>query len=187
MALVPLGEVLLQFYVRGHVHRAIRDAGGQAAMESPCGDGVQVFSLASFPRQCWTGDRLQRHGLASDAHCALCSQHVEEIDHLLLACVYNREVWLIALQRWGWPHLALAVDAALIDWWLTVHEQVSKAHRPAFDSIVILMARSIWLQKNDRVFARTSLSPANLAHHIELVAEDCCRSKLVDTLKLFRE
>jgi hypothetical protein len=29
------------------------------------------------------------------------------------------------------------------------HKRVPKAHRPVFDSVVILVARTIWLQRND--------------------------------------
>jgi hypothetical protein len=59
---------------------------------------------------------------------------------------------------------------------------VLMAHTPAFNLIMILVARPIWLQRNDRVFARTTLSPDSLAHHIELVANDWCRAKMVNRL-----
>jgi hypothetical protein len=68
-----------------------------------------------------------------------------------------------------------------------MRDRVLKAHRSTFDSIVILVTRSIWLQRNDRVFARMALSPGSLAHHIELVADDWCQAKMVDKSQLIRE
>jgi hypothetical protein len=51
---------------------------------------------------CWTAEWRHRHGLQDDDKCALCNQGSESIGHLLLGCVYSREVWMLLLQPQGW-------------------------------------------------------------------------------------
>jgi hypothetical protein len=108
-------------------------------------------------------DHRHRHGLTDDARCALCLQHDEEIDHLLLSCVYSHEVWFMMLGRYGWHQLSPKADEAMTTWWLRACDQVVKACRPALDSLVLLVTRGIWLHRNDQVFNSVSLSLMCLA------------------------
>jgi hypothetical protein len=62
---------------------------------------------------------------------------------LLVSCVYSHEVWFLMLGKCGWPHLTLVVEYAIASWWLCVRKQVPKARWPAFNSIVLLVVRSI--------------------------------------------
>jgi hypothetical protein len=43
--------------------------------------------------RCWTTDRLARRGLQHSECCPLCDQQQETINHLLVACVFSRQVW----------------------------------------------------------------------------------------------
>jgi hypothetical protein len=49
----------------------------------------------------WIGDRLLRHNLNDDDTCALCTQASKSIHHLLLSCVFSREVWFRTLRSAG--------------------------------------------------------------------------------------
>jgi hypothetical protein len=49
--------------------------------------------------RCWTSNGLQCHSLRNNGPCALCSQHAETIDHLLVGCVFSREVWFSVFHR----------------------------------------------------------------------------------------
>jgi hypothetical protein len=124
-------------------------------------------------------DRLHRHGLSSDATCTLSLQHVEGIGHLLLGCMYNQETWFLMMWKCGWPHLAPAAEEDMVTWWLRAWDQVPKSHLPIFDSLVLLTARVIWPQRNDRVFNTTTLSPALLVQRLELLLDDWCKANLV--------
>jgi hypothetical protein len=104
--------------------------------------------------RCWTTERRRRHGLQDDDSCALCDQVPETITHLLLGCVYSREVWTSFLPPFGWEALVPAPDASYTDWWLASRKRVIKRRRKAFDSVVLMVARCIWLQHNCRVFDR---------------------------------
>jgi hypothetical protein len=39
----------------------------------------------------------------------------------------------------------------MVEWWLAVRKRVTKAQRKAFDSMVLLIAWCVWLQRNTRV------------------------------------
>lgn len=54
---------------------------------------------------CWTSNRLQRHNLQNSGPCALCDQESETLEHLLLGCVYSREVWFRLLCFSGLEYL----------------------------------------------------------------------------------
>jgi hypothetical protein len=49
--------------------------------------------------RCWTTDKLARRGLPHPECYPLCDQQPESINHLLVSCVFSRQVWLELLQR----------------------------------------------------------------------------------------
>jgi hypothetical protein len=118
----------------------------------------KFFFWLALQDYCWTSQRRQRHGLTSDATYALCSQCIESIDHLVLGCVFSREVWSQLLHSWGWQHI-IPHEESLGDWWTSARKRIAKPWRKAFDSIVLLTLRSIWLERNGRVVNRTPPPP----------------------------
>ena len=109
--------------------------------------------------------RLWHHNLRNNGPCALCSQEPEFLDHLLIGCVYSREVWFRVLRAYNWHQFTPSTDAKLITWWLATRKMIAKARRMAFDSVVILVAWNIWLQRNARVFQRQSTQTPAINHH----------------------
>jgi hypothetical protein len=65
----------------------------------------RFFGWLVLHGRCWTSHRLRRHGLQDSDDCALCAQEVETLDHLLLGCVHNREMWFRVLRYYGLQHL----------------------------------------------------------------------------------
>jgi hypothetical protein len=114
----------------------------------------------------WMVERQHRHGLQDDDQCTLCDQGSETISHLLLGCVYIREVWTAFLLRFGWEARAPTPEAPFSEWWLAARKLVIKRRRKAFDSVVLLVARGIWLQHNCYVFDPRSLPPALLVEQL---------------------
>jgi hypothetical protein len=62
-----------------------------------------------------TSDRLQRHNLQNSGPCALCDQLQETIQHLIVGCVYAREVWFSLLRQSGREQLVPSVDSSLVE------------------------------------------------------------------------
>jgi hypothetical protein len=54
----------------------------------------------------WTADRLARRNLPHPESCPLCDQVDETINHLLVGCVFARQVWSLILQQLGLLQLA---------------------------------------------------------------------------------
>jgi hypothetical protein len=54
----------------------------------------------------WTVDRLARRNLPHPKSCPLCDQVDETISHLLVGCVFARQIWTLILQQLGLLQLA---------------------------------------------------------------------------------
>jgi len=69
-------------------------------------------------KKCWTADRLARKGLPHPTVCPLSDQVEETIDHLLISCVFSRQMWFNVLQGLGLQALAPGPDDLIFDdWW----------------------------------------------------------------------
>lgn len=53
----------------------------------------RFFAWLAIQDRCWTSDRLARRGLPHQDACPFCDQHEESIHHLLVGCVFARQVW----------------------------------------------------------------------------------------------
>jgi hypothetical protein len=122
----------------------------------------KFFMWLAIHDRCWTNDQRQRHGLSNDASCILCQQQTETIDHLIIACMFSREVWFTLLQKCGRQALSPAANDSLVHWWIRARETVTLPRRATFDFLVLLVARVIWLQQNERTFSGTPCGPAQL-------------------------
>ena len=103
--------------------------------------------------RCWTADRLAKRGLPHPDQCLLCDQEEEDIQHLLVGCVFSRDFWFSLLSRFGFAALApQPSDQSFDNWWRKVDSAASGDFRLGLNSLVILGAWSIWRHRNDCVF-----------------------------------
>ena len=104
-------------------------------------------------KRVWTADRLVKGNLPHPESCPLCDQEDETINHLLVGCVFARQVWAQVLQQFGLLHLAPqpAVDRFL-GWWKRSSAAAPKEVRKGFNSLIILVAWEIWKHQNSCVF-----------------------------------
>jgi len=87
-------------------------------------------------KRCWTADRLARKGLPHPATCPLCDQTQETIDHLLVSCVFARQMWFTLLQKFGLQVLAPGLDDEFFeDWWANACERVAGQAKKGLNSI----------------------------------------------------
>ncbi|WVZ93633.1 hypothetical protein U9M48_039598 [Paspalum notatum var. saurae] len=89
----------------------------------------EFFIWLAVKNRCWTADRSSKHGLPHRSLCLLCDQVEENVQHIL-------EVWTKILLWVGLQAVAPQPDEK----------------RKGFNSLVILVARTIWKHRNGCVF-----------------------------------
>jgi hypothetical protein len=109
--------------------------------------------------RCWTADKLARRGMEHPEHCLLCDQQPENINHLLVSCVFTRQIWLeVGLQQF----MPLPTQVSFEDWRRQSSMRVPSQLREGFNSLVILGARVVWKHRNQCLFHGASPSVAAL-------------------------
>jgi hypothetical protein len=104
--------------------------------------------LASLNR-CWTTDRLARPGLDHPSQCLLCDQEEETIHHIMVGCVFSREVWFRMLSSVGLQGCTPEPgEENFHEWWRTTELKVPKQVRAGFNSLVSLILWSLWKHLN---------------------------------------
>jgi hypothetical protein len=68
---------------------------------------------------------------------------------------------------------------------LRKRKHVPKPRRQAYDSLILLVSRGIWLHRNDRIFNSITLSPDTVAHQMLLLLNDWCTTTLVDRSTIY--
>jgi len=130
--------------------------------------------LATLNR-CWTDDRLARRGLDHPDKCHLCDQEEESAQHLLVSCVFARDIWFQVLSMIGWQQLTPDQNAIVFqDWWGEAESRVDKQQRKGFNSLVILVAWWLWKHRNECVFDSVSPSCQRIIRDIKDDATRWC-------------
>ena len=137
-----------------------------------CPHKVKFFFWIALHGRLWTAERRKRHGLQESDACALCDQHAEHTDHLLLSCPYSSQVWYGLLHWTGLLPLASQGQEYLLDWWLQARSAVPDALRRDFDSATLLTTWMIWKERNRRTFDEITSTPAQLLCKIKDEAAD---------------
>jgi hypothetical protein len=76
-----------------------------------------------------------------------------------------------ALRCYGLQHLTPVAGDEFGPWWMRTRERVPKHQRKAFDSLVILVAWLLWLERNDRTFSSRSRTAAAMTVHVGEMVE----------------
>ena len=118
--------------------------------------GCKIFIWLAILHRLWTPDRRARHGLQdTTSPCYLCEQEEDTVEHMLMQCVFARQVWHQCFLVAGWSLSMLPTGQdSLQDWRVRSRKRVEKAQRKEFDSFVMLVCWCIWKQRNGRVFGK---------------------------------
>ncbi|KAM0870913.1 hypothetical protein ACQ4PT_039753 [Festuca glaucescens] len=126
----------------------------------------RFFSWLAVQDRCWTSDRLQRRGLPNQGFCPLCERVDECIDHLLLQCPFSRAIWFKVLRGQGLQRLMPSSTDEIREWWPLASSSLCLGAQRAFNSLCLLVLRSLWLERNARVFEGNACSAAYLTARI---------------------
>jgi hypothetical protein len=113
----------------------------------------KFFIWLVLHNKCWTADRLAKRYLPHPETCPFCDQDAETIHHLLVGCVFSRQIWAHVLQQLGLIHLAPeTAGSRFFGWWRRSSLAVPKEARKGLNSLIILVAWEIWKHRNACVF-----------------------------------
>jgi hypothetical protein len=117
----------------------------------------KIFCWLVIKHRLWTSDRRARHGLQEHPDvCFTCAQEQDNVEHILLQCPYARMVWSEILQATGLLTDQPQPDSTLEVWWTRAQSWVQRRDKRKFDTLVILVLRTLWKQRNAWVFANVA-------------------------------
>jgi hypothetical protein len=90
----------------------------------------------------------------------------EMLDHLSLQCPFAQDVWTSACQQVGFNITAPMAQSTLPEWWLSVVGHLSRADSKKANSFIMLTLRSLWLERNARVFDNTQKAARYIVNEI---------------------
>lgn len=143
-----------------------RPLGARQLWKTSAPPRVKLFFWLVMHERCWTAQRRWRHGLQDECSCILCDQADETMDHIVLGCVYSREVWSICLAKYHLQGLIEVHQENIMSWWVDSRRGLPKVIRRAFDSLLFLIGWSLWKERNAHTFNGTTRSPVVLAEQI---------------------
>lgn len=87
----------------------------------------KFFLWLAIKNRCWTAYRLARRGMSHPEQCPLCDQKGKTIQHLLVCCVFSRQVWFTILSSLGLDRLVpRRRQQSFAEWWSKASHKVKK-------------------------------------------------------------
>ncbi|XP_016449922.1 uncharacterized protein LOC107774790 [Nicotiana tabacum] len=132
-----------------------------------------------------TADRLSKWGIQIESKYSLCQREEETRDHLFVECDYTKIV-IQKLMHWTQNQNIVAAT-----WEQYVYEVIKRAKGKSkeaqlFKMIYSEVVHSIWIERNKRIFEKTSKGWERIAKEIACIC--CVRAppRLVDVVQRFR-
>lgn len=134
--------------------------GHDLAWDSKAPLKCKLFIWLACRERCWTADKLAKRGMEHPVACPLCDQLPENINHLLLGCVFSREVWYNFFRHWGKENWTPNAESSLPEWW----SSISSDGRTKKDlaTVITLVCWMLWKHRNGVVFDKKSPSLARV-------------------------
>ena len=124
----------------------------------------RFFNWLAIKNCCWTSDRLARCSLPHQAACPFRDQHEETMDHLLVTCVFAREIWLWVLSAADRRDV-VATGSETLQSWCIRQEQVQDRRRTT-RAITLLVMWELWKHRNGIVFDGVTPSTTTVIERI---------------------
>jgi hypothetical protein len=114
----------------------------------------------------WTADRLARRGMEHPPECPLCCQEPETAAHITIQCSYARQIWYMMLLPRRLHRFTPSPTGSIDIWWSNISDAVPRKDRKELNTLVILIARCLWLERNSRVFEKFASMPSEVCRKI---------------------
>ena len=113
----------------------------------------KIFGWLASQHRIWTSDQRARLGLQDHpTPCYNCLQEEDNAEHILIQCIYAREVWFYCLTECNIEALEPSTGNTMMEWWLQARSLFHRAGRRSFDTLFLIMVWALWKQQNTRVF-----------------------------------
>jgi hypothetical protein len=80
---------------------AVRPLGAKELWKVSAPAKVKHFFWSVLHRKCWTAARQHWYRLQHSPSCILCSNGIEEIDHILTSYTFSQQVWHLVFGALG--------------------------------------------------------------------------------------
>jgi hypothetical protein len=109
----------------------------------------RLFAWLLVQSKILTADRLLARNWPCNPVCVLCDQHLESASHLVLQCVFARQVWLL-VRQWTRGLVQLPVQNAYVEeWWNSSLSGRPKEERKRLATVLMYTAWNIWKERNE--------------------------------------
>ena len=82
-----------------------------------------------------------------------CDQEEDSVDHILLRCVFARQVWHCCFLRASINIMLVpTTNDSIISWWMETRKKMLKENRKGFDSLIMIVCWHLWKHRNGMVF-----------------------------------
>jgi hypothetical protein len=127
-------------------------------------DKHRFFAWLLLQCKILTADKLAALNWFYNPVCQLCDQHLESAEHLILRCVYAREVWSL-VSAWAQGHIKQPrQEMGMEERWNSSLQGLPKKSKQSMATLLIYTAWNIWKERNWRVFdGKAALPPRILA------------------------
>ncbi|KAL0875497.1 hypothetical protein Bca101_025202 [Brassica carinata] len=104
-----------------------------------------------------TRSRLLRWGMNISSSCCLCDAGEENRDHLFLRCEISEAIWTLVLKRLGYSFRTFHTWTSVSEWMALRDSVTSRTLKRMVAQATIY---NIWIERNTRLHARESRTPA---------------------------
>ncbi len=99
---------------------------------------------------------------------SLCDRNEESIQHILISCVFSRQVWTTLFLRLGLSEAAPQPSTdRFLRWWSQATKDRMNEVRKGINSLATLVAWEIWKHRNNCVFNDTNPRVASILQVVE--------------------
>lgn len=130
---------------------------------------IRFFLWLLLRNRLWTADRLSFRGWPHQDACSLCDQRIESAKHLIVDCIFAKEVWqLIGTNS---TRISEAAAAATVKkWWFRIRQAQQRDNEAKKEiTLAYYVVWNIWKERNRRIFEGKSKSTQVL---VSMIRED---------------